>query len=398
MESTDPTEPLSDLLRKKPELLTRYGDAIEGQLRCFDRVIVHGLLVDVCTPGALANYLLRSGRRPADLEAFALPLNNQIRDNAILLAREHGVKIEYVQRKNFRFEDRVAAILKERGTHPGLVHIFSAKERATVFETRKSKQTGHVTLVQRSGCCVHYYFYLIHEQLGLVYVRVPTWLPFRVQIYLNGHELLARQLDRQNIAYEKIDNAFIHIASWARAQALADSFEPKQLHRWLDELARTYCPPLEQFPRCYHWSFMQAEYAWDVVFKDPATMANLFETLSREAIHTVRAEDVGRFLGKRLPHGHDTRVDSDLGRRVDSFRLRHHMGPTGLKFYTKHHRIFRLECTTNDVSFFQHYREVVHNNGTKEMKVAAMKKSIYSLEALRVVMLAALRRYLEWLG
>ena len=383
---------------KVPELMVRYREQMEGELRCFDRVIFQGTLVDVAHPGAMASYLLRTRRKVSDLVAFAQPLNEEIRENAERLAREQGLKVEYIQRRDFRLEDRVAEVLKTRGTYPGLVHIFSAKERATVFEVLTSGQTGHSTLVSRSGLCLHYYFYFLDEELGLIYVRVPTWLPFRLQIYLNGHNVLARQLEKEAIPYEQMDNCFLHIAQWDRAQALADTLGPKALRSRLDSLARLCCPPTALFEHGYHWSFMQVEYSWDVVFKDPATMSVLFETLSREAIQTVRSEDVGRFFGKRLPHGHDTPVDSHLGRRVEAFRLRHQMGPTSLKLYTKHHRVFRIECTTKDVSFFQHHREVEHRDGTKEFKVAAMKKSIYSLEALRAVMTAALRRYLEWLS
>jgi hypothetical protein len=34
-----------------------------------------------------------------------------------------------------------------------------------------------------SGKCPHYYFYFMDADLGLVYPRVPTWSPFRLQFY-----------------------------------------------------------------------------------------------------------------------------------------------------------------------------------------------------------------------
>jgi len=43
----------------------------------------------------------------------------------------------------------------------------------------------------RSSKCLKYYFYFIDEVLGLWYLRVPTWLPFKLQIYRNGHSLLS---------------------------------------------------------------------------------------------------------------------------------------------------------------------------------------------------------------
>ena len=57
--------------------------------------------------------------------------------------------------------------------------------------------------------------------LGLCYLRVPTWAPFRLQFYFNGHNLLAHKLDLEGIGYRMIDNAFVAIDDWERAQVLA---------------------------------------------------------------------------------------------------------------------------------------------------------------------------------
>ena len=58
-----------------------------------------------------------------------------------------------------------------------------------------NKRTHETFLKPTTGKCLHYYFYFIDEELGLCYLRVPTWCPFRLQFYFNGHSWLARQLD-----------------------------------------------------------------------------------------------------------------------------------------------------------------------------------------------------------
>ena len=73
------------------------------------------------------------------------------------------------------------------------------------------------------------------------------------------------------------------------------------------------------------------------------------------------------------------------------------MGPVSLKLYDKFSLIIRIETTVNDLTFFKHYREVEHRDGTKETKWASMQKTIYSLPALRELLEAANRRYLEFL-
>jgi hypothetical protein len=105
--------------------------------------------------------------------------------------------------------------LKERGEQPGLVHIFGAMEVCASYRPWHDKVTGKTYLKPDSSKCMTYYFYFIDQQLGLCYVRVPTWYPFRLQFYFNGHNWLANQLKERGIAYEMLDNAFVHIADYA---------------------------------------------------------------------------------------------------------------------------------------------------------------------------------------
>jgi hypothetical protein len=74
------------------------------------------------------------------------------------------------------------------------------------------------------------------------------------------------------------------------------------------------------------------------------------------------------------------------------------MGPVSIKKYDKFRLILRIETTVVNVSFFKHYREVEHKDGTRTMAWAEMKRTIYSLAPLRELLLAANRRYLEFIS
>jgi hypothetical protein len=54
-------------------------------------------------------------------------------------------------------------------------------ETCDTYQPRHDKQTGKSFLRPDSGKCLHYYFYFIDEELGLIHLRVPTWCPFRLQ-------------------------------------------------------------------------------------------------------------------------------------------------------------------------------------------------------------------------
>jgi hypothetical protein len=391
METTDDTpasEPIS--------LSSRYASQIAGQLGCFDRVIITGNLLDVCHPGALERQLHFAGIRCFDLGLFAEPLRDAIRDHAVTLARAAGLEVEFIQRKNFRKEDRVAEVLARRGDHPGLVHVFSAMEPCPAFRPWHDKSSGRTGVKLTQGKCLHFYFYFVHERLGLCYLRVPTWLPFRLQFYFNGHAWLANELRRAGIAFRMEDNALVEIADWKQAQALADAFPIQALNADLNALARQHVPFLKQFPSGYYWSLMQVEYSWDLSWKRAADLAPVYAEISRQAILTVKAPDVAKFLGKRLSP--EAELTSDLRTRIEGTRIKHTLGPASLKLYDKRGRVLRLECTANDVTFFKHYRKVEHRDGPPTYQVAALKKSLYSLGDLAGLMRAACARYLAFLS
>ena len=379
-------------------LTVRYAEHIRGVLSCYDRVVVNGTLPEICHARAMTGYLAARDIRVFDYAQWAQPLREVIRDNAERLARENGLEIEFIRKKDFRKEERIRALVARRGEHPGLVHIFSAMEPCASFQPWHDKSSHKTFLKPDSGKCLHYYFYFIDPALGLCYVRVPTWAPFRLQIYFNGHNALARRLAKRGIPFTLVDNAFVDIGDWKKAQKLADSWRPERLHRRLDQLAATYCPVLRHFRAGYHWSFMQAEYATDIVFKHRSDLQPLYDTLSRTAIHAVKADDVDTFLGRKLDLRYQGELGNDFHTRIQGTRIKHYMGPVTIKMYDKHGLVLRIETTANDVSFFKHHRRVEHRDGSWEMKTAPLKKSIYSFPILRELMLYANQRYLDFLS
>ena len=212
------------------------------------------------------------------------------------------------------------------GAHPGLVHVFSAMETCASFRPWHDKETHHTSLKPSISKCLHYYFYFIDESFGLCYVRVPTWAPFRLQVYFNGHNWLARRLDKAGIVYEMADNAFLFISDFARSQQLAERLDAKQLHRHLNRWAKRFCPPLKLFHSGYHWSFMQAEYATDVLFHRQADFQPLYANIVRTTVHSVQADQVATFLGRKLTGAYRGEAGNDFSTRIQGTRIRHRIG------------------------------------------------------------------------
>jgi hypothetical protein len=379
-------------------LTERHAGKIAGVLNCWDRMLVFGTLPKICYAEGMTSYLYAKQVRIFDYPRFAEPFRDQLRENAERLAADNGVAIEFLRKRNVRKEDRVKEVLAGRGEHPGLVCIFSAMEPCSTYKPWHNKQTGKTYLLPDDGKCLHYYFYFIDEQMGLCYVRVPTWLPCRLQIYFNGHNWLAAQLRRRQIDFELVDNAFTRIEDWSRAQQIAEGWDPKRIHAKLNDFARKYCPIFQSFGVQYHWSIDQCEYASDIVFSRSSDLAAIYDNLVRTALHTVKPDNIATFLGRKLSPQYEGEMGNRFNIRIEGTRIKHTMGPVSLKVYDKFGLILRIETTVNDPSFFRHYREVEHRDGSREIKWASMQKTIYSIPALGELLEAANRRYLEFLS
>lgn len=381
------------------ELLTeKHKKNISCVLSCYDRIIISGTLPEISYAQGMTSYMYQKGIRIFDYPKFAEPFKETIRSNAEQLAKEHGVEIEFIRKAGVRKESIITEKIKKRGSHPGLVHIISVMEVCNTYKPWHDKTMGKTFLRPDTSKCLHYYFYFIDEQLGLCYVRVPTWCPFRLQVYLNGHNFLAWELKQAGIIYTMIDNAFDSLEDADKAQELSDSLSIEKLHRKLDEFAWRFCPVYKDFNLRYHWSVMQAEYATDIVFKKQESLQKIYSELMATAMHTVKPENITTFLGQKLDPRYQGEVGNNYNVRIEGSRIKHTMGKVSIKMYDKFSKILRIETTTNDISFFKHFREVVHRDGTKSCQVAPLKKNIYSLSFLADNLKAANKRYLEFIS
>jgi hypothetical protein len=345
-----------------------------GTLSCPDRIILTGTLPQICHSQGMTSYLYSKGVKIFDYPKFAEPFKEEIRANAEKMAENNGAEIEFVAKSHIRKEDLVKKVLDKRGTHPGLVHVVSAMEACGSYRPWHDKLSGKTFLKGSQSKCLHYYFYFIDPYLGYGYIRVPIWCPFKLQVYINGHNILANELDKQGIKYSMIDNAFHHIDDFGRAQEICDNMDINRVHGRLDELAKTYSPVLSPFNQVYHWSIMQAEYATDIVFKKQECLQAIYSELTATAIHTVRPGNIATFLGHKVDPKYQGEIGNNYNVRIEGSRIKHTMGKSSIKMYDKFSKILRIETTTNDVGFFRHYRRVEHRDGSKSMKYAPLKK------------------------
>lgn len=380
-------------------LTDKYADKIYGTITCYDRMIIQGYIPGWSHAEGMTGYLKANSIRIFDFSNFSQPLTEQIRQNAQRIADENGIEIEFIRKlRAFRKDDRIQEIISKTGKTEGLIHIFSAMEQCNTYKPWHDKMTGKTFLKFDQSKCLHYYFYFIDKELGLCYLRVPTWAPFRLQFYMNGHNLLAHKLQKKDVAYRMHDNAFLEISDIETAQKLSDRINPEDLHKVLDVLARRYCPVADSLGLRYTWTVQQIECATDIMFKHPEDLAPLYDEIVGTAIFTVKPDNIATFLGQRITYNCKKEVGTNYNQRILGTRIKHHMGDVSIKMYDKFGHVLRIESTCNDIGTFRVKRQVEHRDGSSTEQKAPLKKSIYSLYQLFTIMKAANYRYLEFVS
>ena len=380
-------------------LTEKYADKINGTITCYDRIIIQGVIPNWSYPEGMTRYFYSKEMKIFEYSKFCQPLTEKVRENAERIAKEHGIEIEFIRKAHsFRKDDRIQEIIKEKEITEGLVHIFSAMESCNTYKPWHDKETGRTFFKFDISKCLHYYFYFIDREYGLCYLRVPTWCPFRLQFYMNGHNLLASKLEKKEIEYELLDNAFINISDVEAAQKLSDRVNPENLHKVLDVFAKRYCPVASELEMSYAWTIMQIECATDVMFKKQEYLQPIYDEIIKTAIHTVRPDNIATFLGQRITYNCKKEAGNNFNQRILGTRIKHHMGDVSIKMYDKFGLVLRIESTCNDVGEFRVNRDVQHRDGSVTVDKAPMKKSIYSLYQLFTIMKAANYRYLEFIS
>lgn len=158
----------------------------------FDRLIFKGHLNRLYAPGAVRVLLWSQGVPLKNFAAYVKEATNALVAHADSVAAEAGRPSIFLARTTTRDhgqskEDLAKEIAARDGITEGLVCVLRAVEPCTSFAVRTGPD-GLITAVPASRKCLRFYFYLIDSEFGFMHVRLQAWLPYEIQVYINGRE------------------------------------------------------------------------------------------------------------------------------------------------------------------------------------------------------------------
>jgi hypothetical protein len=129
-------------------------------------------------------------------------------------ARNQRITIEWAG-KGVRKEDYLRPELRqmERRSQHDVYFILKSMEQGNTFRSTVPKypiaDPNYRILAKQRSRFTHYYFYIRDEVLGAMVMRVASFFPFQTTYYLNGHNFIEKELNRQKVSIRENDNAFL---------------------------------------------------------------------------------------------------------------------------------------------------------------------------------------------
>ena len=389
------------------QFIMKHGELITGVLSGFDRLVFRGSLRTLSHEKGMYLYLSRVQVLLKEFGSHVQALSKRVKDTTKALAEARRLKVIYVPSPRMDKEAIAREIAAERRVTEGLICILSSVELCRTYNVRRDRKAKEIYLEPCWRKCLFYYHYMIHPLFGFVNARIQTWVPFPIQVCINGREWLSRQLDAARLGYVRRENSFVWVEDAQQTQQLFDQQLKASWPNLLDEIAVGLNPVHEdmfkRFPISYYWCVYQSEWATDVLFRDAEALARLYPRFIHHGLSSFASPDVMRFLGRKVPnqervHGHfKGEVISTLKHRPEGVRIKHAVNDNTIKLYDKQGSVLRVETTINNSRDLKVYRRK-EGQRTGPRSWQKMRKGIADLHRRAQLSQAANERYLDALA
>ncbi len=358
-----------------PSVVT-VNDLLDGHvgldLECLDRIYLNGYVPGLQVGGQVVTFLTRHLGKPVPSPAVFEQMGARFRRAVAAYARDNGVPVVRFGRDDRKIEvmrpylDRLAA-----AGCCGIAAIGMAQEFQPVWTAYQRETAGDLpqfTFTKASRRVSCYYFYVLDEQFGPGFVKICSYFPYPIKVWVNGHEWAKRQAAKAGIVFTDLSNGFATCADAAGLQAVCDRLGPAQIqafcNRWLGHLPTPLSDVDEVAGYWWEFSMRQIETSRTIVFDAPRHARAFFEALVADNLDVGRPDTIEIIFGRQIRNGPQRAtpgvfktkvVTRGVEVTVNAF-YRH----SRIKQYLKDGRALRIETVINSPTDLRVGRRLCH--------------------------------------
>jgi len=187
------------------------------------------------------------------------------------------------------------------------VLIGTAQERANVFRApaKTKREVGKFAATRNSAFVNSYYFYILDQDFGRSFIKICSYAPFGIRVWLNGHHWVKQQLRHRGIDFEPLDNGIASVADPAALQRTCDRLSAAHVQRFFDRWLYRLPNPFTRKDRAagytHELSTLQIEVSRTEIFDRPLHGRQFFEEVIRDNLDLGRPEKLQLIFDKRIP-------------------------------------------------------------------------------------------------
>ena len=186
-------------------------EKIKGVLSTFDRIIIKGYSLQLSNVSQMGYFLSHNNVLLKDFGTYAEDVTKSLCTHIENIAKTNNRPYKFLYGNDSDKGELAKEILNENPITEGLICIFSNIEVCSTMNVIKNGETKKLELRWGPRKCKYYYLYYLDKDFGFMHIKIQSWFPFMVQIYINGHEWLKQQLIKENIHFEMYNNSFSYI-------------------------------------------------------------------------------------------------------------------------------------------------------------------------------------------
>jgi len=301
--------------RFKCSVPVTVNDVLDGHagldLECMDRLYLHGYLGQLQVGGQVIQFLNHRGYpvpSPACLQQIGDVFRRRVASFAEanhipvvpLKAADRNIEVmgPYLDAAASAGRSQVAAI----GVAQEVQRVFIARKRDT--DPGKCPQ---FSFDKKDRRVTVYYFYLWDAGFGPAFIKVCTYCPWPMKIWLNGHEWAKQQCRKAGLGFTELSNGFASCEDPALLQRICDVLQPGTIEvffqRWLSRLPLPLSLADQQGGYWWELSMAQVEVSRTIVFTQPRYARGFFDALVTDNLDLGRPGTIEIIFDRQVRNG-----------------------------------------------------------------------------------------------
>jgi hypothetical protein len=352
------------------------NDVLDGHVdldvQCLDRIYLNGYVPNLQVAGQVVSFMTAHLGNPIPSPAIMEKIGTAFRTAVQRFATDNKIPVVRFGKGDRKIEVMGPYLARQARTgRSGVAAIGTAQEFQNVFAS--AQRAGHngipwfsFSKADRRVTC--FYFYLWDADFGPAFIKICTYFPYPIKVWLNGHEWAKRQATQAGIEFTELSNGFATCADPAALQAICDRLGPGTIgvffERWMSRLPL----PLTEHDRAagYWWelSMRQVEVSHTLVFDAPRQARAFFEALVADNLDIGRPDSVELIFAGPPRGGRPRKLacvpKTKIVTRGTDVTVNAFYKNSRIKQYLKDGRALRIETVINSPDDLRCHRRLAH--------------------------------------